>query len=66
MPKTRDIQSDIDYYQFKSSFGGDIIEECTFYKKIISKNNYKIHNILNSIPKWRAFYNNMKKITFSI
>ena len=57
MPKIRDTNSSMDHYQFKSSFGGEIVEECTFYKKIISPNKYKIHNSLNKIPKWRELYN---------
>lgn len=56
MPEKHDPTSDIDYFSFKASFGGKIIEECAFYNKIISFPKQKIHGILNRIPKWRKFY----------
>lgn len=60
MPKKRSPESKINHYQFKSSFGGNIVEECTFYKKIISPIKYKIYNTLNRTPRWRAFYSRVQ------
>jgi len=36
LPKSKCRKNGIDYYTFKTCFGGDLIRECSFYYKVIS------------------------------
>lgn len=36
LPKSKYPKNGIDYYTFKTCFGGDLIRECSFYYKVIS------------------------------
>jgi len=36
LPKSKSPKNGIDYYTFKTCFGGDLIRECCFYYKVIS------------------------------
>lgn len=36
LPKSKSPKNVIDYYSFKTLFGGDLIHECSFYRKIVS------------------------------
>ena len=36
LPKSKCPKNGIDYYTFKTCFGGDLIRECSFYYKVIS------------------------------
>jgi len=53
-PKRERIQG-VDYYSFKTCFGGDLLEERTFYRKIISPAKFKIFKMfsIKSLPKSR-------------
>jgi lipid II:glycine glycyltransferase (peptidoglycan interpeptide bridge formation enzyme) len=56
LPQKKDQTESVDYYTFKTSFGGILIEECAFYHKIVSRTRFKIFQLLNSslprMPKW--------------
>ena len=36
LPKSKCPKNGIDYYSFKTCFGGDLVRECSFYYKVIS------------------------------
>lgn len=51
LPAKRDLNANIDYYSFKASFGGKVIEECTFYRKIFSHPKKYFFNLMDRFPK---------------
>jgi lipid II:glycine glycyltransferase (peptidoglycan interpeptide bridge formation enzyme) len=51
LPPKKDPTQEIDYYTFKSSFGGRLINECTFYNKIISPMKYYISKKIEKIGR---------------
>jgi len=53
VPHKREKVNGIDYYTFKTCFGGYLVEECTFYQKIISPAKFRIFQTLSDkLPKW--------------
>lgn len=44
----------VDYYTFKTCFGGSMIEECAFYDKILSPNTSKVLDTLEKLPRIAA------------
>jgi lipid II:glycine glycyltransferase (peptidoglycan interpeptide bridge formation enzyme) len=67
IPPKRERVQGIDYYTFKTSFGGRLVEECTFYEKIVSPVKFKILQVLVRLmnypyPKFlmNEIYKNMR------
>jgi hypothetical protein len=53
LPHKREKVNGIDYYTFKTCFGGYLVKECTFYQKIISPAKFRIFQTLSDkLPKW--------------
>jgi len=53
LPSKRDQTQPIDFYTFKTCFGGSLIEETASYQKVISPAKFKVLQLLNEkMPKW--------------
>jgi hypothetical protein len=53
LPSQRDQTQPIDFYTFKTCFGGRLIEECASYRRIISPIKFKVSEVLSKkLPKW--------------
>jgi lipid II:glycine glycyltransferase (peptidoglycan interpeptide bridge formation enzyme) len=56
LPARRERVQGIDYFTFKTCFGGSLIEECSFYRKTFSPVRFKISQMLHGqISKTRRF-----------
>jgi len=51
LPGKKDPRSEIDYFTFKSSFGGRLVEECTFYRKELSPAKCLCLNVFNKVKE---------------
>lgn len=68
LPKTKCRINGIDYFTFKTSFGGDLIRECSFYYKNISPFKFRLLRAINKFSRLkfvgkflRKVENNMKQ-----
>ena len=53
LPSKRERVQGIDYYTFKTCFGGRLAEECAFYHKVFPPANFEILQVLNKLSKSR-------------
>jgi peptidoglycan pentaglycine glycine transferase (the first glycine) len=49
LPKSKNGQRAIDYFTFKTGFGGQLIKERTYCRMVISSNRYKLFQVLDGI-----------------
>lgn len=51
LPSQKEAKQGIDYHTFKTCFGGNVIEECTFYTIILASVRCRALGLLNRLPK---------------
>ena len=52
-PKRERVKG-VDYFTFKTCFGGQLLEECAFYTKIISPSKFRVYRFLTRINENRT------------
>jgi lipid II:glycine glycyltransferase (peptidoglycan interpeptide bridge formation enzyme) len=54
LPPKKNQTESIDYNTFKTCFGGQIVEECSCYKNIISPTRFRIFQMLKGLQRWNS------------